>query len=202
MEAAELGIFMLSACVFVVLLEHPASPAPAALPVPFVRRALVGIAMGLTAIGIVYSPLGKRSGAHFNPSVTLTFLRLGKIAPWDALFYVAAQFAGGVAGVALAAVVLPRVEVGPIGGRIGHETHDLAEEAFVLGRLRVGHGGRWGGCLYEVSRRTSFASARGAAAPRATASRSGAPAAGPGRWVRPSRRSSHSRRPRCATAIG
>ena len=55
---------------------------------------LTGIAMGLTAIAIVYSPWGKQSGAHFNPSVTLTFWRLGKVATWDAVFYVAAQFAG------------------------------------------------------------------------------------------------------------
>jgi len=62
--------------------------------------------MGLSAIAIIYSPWGKRSGAHFNPSVTLTFLRLGKVAPWDAAFYVAAQFIGGVAGVMLVAAFL------------------------------------------------------------------------------------------------
>ena len=55
--------------------------------------------MGVTAIAIVFSPLGKRSGAHFNPAVTLTFWRLGKIRGWDALFYVLAQCFGAVAGV-------------------------------------------------------------------------------------------------------
>jgi aquaporin Z len=62
--------------------------------------------MGLTAISIIYSPLGKQSGAHFNPSVTLTFYRLGKIEGWDALFYVVAQFAGGIIGTLLAALLL------------------------------------------------------------------------------------------------
>jgi aquaporin Z len=62
--------------------------------------------MGATAIGIIYSPWGQRSGAHFNPSVTLSFLRLGKVSGWDAAFYVAAQFAGGVGGVLLAASVI------------------------------------------------------------------------------------------------
>jgi aquaporin Z len=38
---------------------------------PDIRRALIGLAMGLTAIGIIYSPWGQRSGAHINPSVTL-----------------------------------------------------------------------------------------------------------------------------------
>jgi aquaporin Z len=55
--------------------------------------------MGLTAIGIIYSPWGQRSGAHINPAVTLTFWRLGKVATWDAIFYVAAQFGGGLLGV-------------------------------------------------------------------------------------------------------
>ena len=60
---------------------------------------LTGIAMGSTAIALVFSPLGKRSGAHFNPAVTLTFWRLGKVKNWDAVFYVIAQFVGAIAGV-------------------------------------------------------------------------------------------------------
>ena len=38
MEAAELGMFMISACVFATVLWYPASPVPAALPDPTVRR--------------------------------------------------------------------------------------------------------------------------------------------------------------------
>lgn len=104
MEAAALGIFMVSACIVGVLLEYPASPVHGTLPEAVVRQTLGGIAMGLTAVGIISSPWGQRSGAHMNPALTLTFLSLAKIAPWDALFYVIAQFAGGVAGVALAGV--------------------------------------------------------------------------------------------------
>lgn len=105
-EAAGLGLFMLSACLFVTLIEHPASPLPQAIGDPALRRVLIGLAMGLTAITLIYSPWGKRSGAHLNPVVTLTFLRLGKIAPWDALFYVLLQFVGGVTGMAVAALLL------------------------------------------------------------------------------------------------
>jgi len=47
----------------------------------------MGLAMGSTAIATHFLALGKRSGAHFNPAVTLTYLRLGKVAPWDAAFY-------------------------------------------------------------------------------------------------------------------
>ena len=39
----------------------------------------MGIAMGATAVLIIRSPMGKRSGAHFNPAITLTYFRLGKI---------------------------------------------------------------------------------------------------------------------------
>src|SRR2546425_1083953 len=65
--------------------------------------------MGATAVAIIYSPWGKRSGAHFNPSVTLTFLRLGKVEPSDALFYVVFQFLGGFLGVLLARALLGMV---------------------------------------------------------------------------------------------
>jgi aquaporin Z len=106
MEAWGLGVFMLSACLFTALLEHPASPVRQALGDATLRRALMGLAMGATAAAIIYSPWGKQSGAHINPCVTLTFLRLGKIEAPDAGFYVAAQFAGGLAGVLLSAAIL------------------------------------------------------------------------------------------------
>jgi aquaporin Z len=106
MEAAGLGVFMMSACVFGALLYHSVSPLRHAIPGELPRRILMGLAMGLTAIGIIYSPWGQQSGAHLNPSVTLTFLRLKKIQVWDAVFYVASQFVGGVTGVTLVALAL------------------------------------------------------------------------------------------------
>jgi aquaporin Z len=105
-EGALLGAFMVSACAFTVLLEHPSSPARAALPDPAVRRAVMGLAMGATAVALITSRWGQRSGAHINPATTLTFFRLGKIAGTDAAFYAVAQFAGAVAGVAVAAAAL------------------------------------------------------------------------------------------------
>ncbi len=112
-EAALLGLFMISAALFTALLEYPGSPVHSWIPNPTARRALIGLAMGLTAIALIYSPWGQRSGAHMNPAVTLTFLRLGKMPAWDALFYVAAQFVGGVGGVWLAQLVLGPVLAHP-----------------------------------------------------------------------------------------
>jgi aquaporin Z len=105
-EGAGLGLFMISACLFGTLLGHPDSPIVRALPDPFVRRVLMGCAMGLTAVVLIYSSWGQRSGAHFNPATTLTFWRLGKVATRDAAFYVGAQTIGGLVGVLAAAVVL------------------------------------------------------------------------------------------------
>ena len=106
MEAAGLGLFMVSAAVVTALLEYPHSPLYQLLPDPFIRRALIGMAMGLTAIGIIYSPWGKRSGAHLNPAVTVTFFRLGKIQGLDAFCYVLAQFVGGLIGLLVAAIAI------------------------------------------------------------------------------------------------
>jgi len=106
MEAAGLGFFMISACLFGTLLEHPSSGLHRLIPDAMMRRGLMGLAMGLTAVAILYSPWGQRSGAHINPAVTLTFYRLGKIARADTIFYVLAQFAGGLAGVYLCALLL------------------------------------------------------------------------------------------------
>jgi aquaporin Z len=108
MEAALLGAFMVSACVFGVLYGFPGSPVRQTVSSGFLRNLLGGLSMGLTAFAIFYSPWGKQSGAHINPSVTLTFLRLGKIRFWDALFYMAAQSAGAVLGVLLVAKFLHR----------------------------------------------------------------------------------------------
>jgi aquaporin Z len=105
-EGWALGVFMISAGVFATLLESPNSPARAAIDSDVLRRVLIGVAMGLTAVGLIYSPWGKRSGAHMNPAVTLAFLRLGRVRRWDAVFYVAAQFIGGTVGVLIALALL------------------------------------------------------------------------------------------------
>jgi aquaporin Z len=102
-EAWALGTFMISACVFGTLFGYPSSPVVQTINNPMLLRVMMGIAMGTTAIVIIYSPLGKRSGAHLNPALTLSFYRLGKIERTDATFYVVAQFIGGITGVMIAA---------------------------------------------------------------------------------------------------
>lgn len=106
MEAGELASYMFFTCAFATLLQHPASPVGHLIANGFLRRALMGMGMGATVAAIIMSPWGKQSGAHFNPGVTLTFYRLGKMEFSDAAFYVTAQFLGAVSGVAIVTLVL------------------------------------------------------------------------------------------------
>jgi len=105
MEAGGLATFMISACLFVALLEYPASSVHQSLTDPVLRRVLIGAAMGATAIGIIYSPIGQRSGAHFNPAVTLADAALGGLRWREVPGYLLAQVAGAFAGVAVAHVM-------------------------------------------------------------------------------------------------
>ncbi|MBS0195392.1 MAG: aquaporin [Planctomycetes bacterium] len=107
-EGALLGIFMIAACGATALFFHAGSPLARAIPDVGRRRVMVGILMGLTAVALIYSPWGRRSGAHMNPATTLTFLALGKVAPWDAAGYVVFQFIGGALGVLIARAVFGR----------------------------------------------------------------------------------------------
>jgi aquaporin Z len=54
MEAWGLGTFLVYAGLVVTLLEYPGSPLHAMLPDADLRRGLIGLAMGLTAVGIIY----------------------------------------------------------------------------------------------------------------------------------------------------
>ena len=141
-EAWALGTFMVSAALFKALLEYPGSPVHQLIPNGAARRTLIGLAMGLTAIALIYSPWGQRSGAHMNPATTLTFLRLGKIQPWDAAFYITAQFIGGVCGVLLSKLVLRGIIAHPsvsyvttVPGPAGAGVAFLAEAVIACGMM-------------------------------------------------------------------
>jgi aquaporin Z len=105
------GTFLLVAVgVSLVILDFGrGSPVVAWLPDPGVRRALTGFLFGATGAAIAVSSLGKESGAHINPVVTLAFVLRGRLGLRPAVAYVLAQCVGG----ALAA--LPLLLWGPIG---------------------------------------------------------------------------------------
>ena len=142
-EAALLGLFMIAAAAATLVMEHPRSPVRRAIDRPWRRRAFIGLAMGATAIALIESPWGGRSGAHMNPAVTLTFLGLGRMTPATALGYIAAQFAGGLAGMGVARFLLGRALAhpavcyavtvpGPAGARVAFVAETLMASGMML----------------------------------------------------------------------
>lgn len=124
-EALGLAIFMISACFFAGFFEAHNSFANKIIQ-PNIRHVINGVLMGATALFIFYSPFTSVSGAHINPAVTLTFLRLGKINKIDAFFYIIFQFIGGTVAVfAMASLMKETLTAEPVNyavtipGRLG-----------------------------------------------------------------------------------
>lgn len=104
-EGLSLAAFMIVLSTGAVALEHPASPLHQALPNHLVRRALMGLLAGGWLVGLIYSAWGQKSGAHINPAVTLSNLRLKRISWRDAVMYIAAQVTGAIVGMQIAAYI-------------------------------------------------------------------------------------------------
>jgi aquaporin Z len=96
--------------------------AAATLHLGAARFLALGALVAPVVAGVALSPLGRRSGAHLNPAVTLGFWALGRMAPRDVAGYVAAQFAGAAAGAWLAEALLPGSVLHSIGGAVTHPT--------------------------------------------------------------------------------
>ncbi|WP_158258207.1 MIP/aquaporin family protein [Rhodopila globiformis] len=107
-EAGGLAAMMLVLALAVTAAEVPLIPALGALP-PLARRGLEALAGAATVTAMVYSPWGRQSGAHFNPALTVAFTLMRRMRAWDAVFYMLAQIAGGLAGLLLGRVLLGSV---------------------------------------------------------------------------------------------
>ena len=79
-----------------------ASPISRAVPEIHLELLLVGIVVGLLLAGLILSPLGKVSGGHLNPAISLAMWRLGVFSGWSVLPYGAAQLTGSLVGVLVA----------------------------------------------------------------------------------------------------
>ena len=98
-EALGLAIFMISACFFSALFWGKDPSFHFEIQNEMLRNIITGILMGATALFIFYSPFTAPSGSQINPAVTFTFLRLGKMCHWDAVFFIVFQFIGGTLAV-------------------------------------------------------------------------------------------------------
>ena len=82
----------------VILMFGQGSPGSRMIPDEGLRLFLTGGLFGSVGALIAISPIGRISGAHINPAVTLAFWLEGKMAWRDACLYILAQFAGGAVG--------------------------------------------------------------------------------------------------------
>ncbi len=88
----------------VALMEVPGGPGVSLIPSDDARLALIGVAFGVLAAIVALSPIGRRSGAHLNPAVTLGFYVRRNTHGHDLLGYSLAQSLGAlVAAVGFAA---------------------------------------------------------------------------------------------------
>ncbi|WP_066514778.1 MIP/aquaporin family protein [Curtobacterium ammoniigenes] len=98
-EFAGTGILMLlglSAVCFDFGSASPLAGWPTSL-----RFLLTGTLFGGIGSGIALTPIGRRSGAHLNPIVTLGFFGLRKVHWHDLVGYIAGQVLGAIAGTAI-----------------------------------------------------------------------------------------------------
>lgn len=81
---------------------------------PEVRIAIVALVAGLAVLAVAVSPLGRRSGAHLNPAVTMGFWLLNVTGRADVAGYCAGQLAGGIAGFGAGRLWGPGVADAPV----------------------------------------------------------------------------------------
>lgn len=105
-----LVFFGLSAVVFNMSGKTPMS---AWIPSHSVRLLITGLCFAGSGSLVALSPLGRLSGAHINPSVSLAFWLSGKMRVCDFAAYVIAQMLGGLFG-GFALVLVWRGDAAPV----------------------------------------------------------------------------------------
>jgi aquaporin Z len=97
-ELAGTALLVLVGLSLVIVMFGAGSPVARVVPSAGWRRLITGFLFGCTGASIALSPLGRESGAHINPAVTLLFWLFRKLDGATALGYVAAQLAGAWLG--------------------------------------------------------------------------------------------------------
>src|SRR5215469_7114680 len=101
-EAAGTAILLFGGLSGLFLDFAPGSPVASVLSGQSWRLLLTGVILAAVGLLVTASPLGRRSGAHLNPSVTLAFWCRGHVHAHDLAGYVMAQIVGALAGTQLA----------------------------------------------------------------------------------------------------
>lgn len=92
------GLLVLIGLSAVIFINGKGSPVLKIIPDPGIRRALSGFLFGTTGCLITISPVGKISGAHINPMVSIAFYLRKTMQFKNMLGFIVAQMAGAVVG--------------------------------------------------------------------------------------------------------
>jgi|SRR5262245_10955655 len=97
-EMVGTALLLLGGLSIVIFMFGAGSPMERLVPSVVVRQCITGFLFGCVGASIAVSAVGKESGAHINPAVTLAFWLMQKLDGRTALAYVLAQLAGAIAG--------------------------------------------------------------------------------------------------------
>jgi len=97
-ELAGTAIIVFSLVSARVVAWHPDSPLAQAVRSSSGRIGATALMTGLAIVAVVRSPIGRLSGGHFNPVVTLAFGLQGLVHPFELVAYPIAQCGGAVIG--------------------------------------------------------------------------------------------------------
>ena len=92
------ALLLLFGLSLVIIMFGEGSPAAQIIPNVKVRQAITGFLFGCIGSSIAISPIGKVSGAHINPVVTMGFRMMGKFNLRTTLGYILVQLAGAAVG--------------------------------------------------------------------------------------------------------
>jgi len=125
------GLLLLIALSIVIFMFGSGSPMELLIPNIGHRRLITGFLFGSTGALIAISPIGKASGAHINPVVTLGFFLMGKINIPTAISYVLGQLIGAILG------CIPLMAWGALGRSVSFGA-TLPGEGFTLTTVLLG----------------------------------------------------------------
>jgi aquaporin Z len=92
------ALLLLAGLSIVIFMFGSGSPMAQLIPAIKVRQAITGFLFGSVGASIALSPLGKLSGAHINPAVTIVFWLFRKLEGRLAITYILAQLTGAIFG--------------------------------------------------------------------------------------------------------
>jgi aquaporin Z len=92
------ALLLLFGLSLVIIVFGEGSPVAQIIPSIKARQMITGFLFGCIGASIAVSPIGKISGAHINPVVTIAFRMMGKLNLRTTLAYIIVQLAGAVLG--------------------------------------------------------------------------------------------------------